>query len=166
MKFVERVPGGAANLHVMPTFVPTAPGTTGVTAQPQNNGSPVPPLDRRSPCAARPAVLLPDARRRGVALIMVLCALFLLTLIVFGLARRVNDELIFVGRDNRSLEAKALAFTGLQIALHPAFPARGPTPCTGKWTPGTATPRASWARADDSTSTGSSPARTSASLAS
>lgn len=50
---------------------------------------------------------------------MVLCALFLLTLIVFGLARRVNDELLLAGRDNRALEAKALAYTGLQLALHP-----------------------------------------------
>lgn len=50
---------------------------------------------------------------------MVLCALFLLTLVVFGLARRVNDELILSSHDNRLLESKALAYTGLQIALHP-----------------------------------------------
>ena len=64
--------------------------------------------------------LLPARRRcRGVALIMVLCALFMITLIVFGLARRVDDELLLASRDDHALEAKALAFTGLQIALHP-----------------------------------------------
>lgn len=67
----------------------------------------------------RPLALHDPHRCRAVALVMVLCALFLLTLVVFELARRVNDELVLSARDNRLLEAKALAFTGLQIALHP-----------------------------------------------
>ena len=57
---------------------------------------------------------------------MVLCALFLLTLIVFGLARRIDDELLLSARDNRALEAKALAYTGLQIALHPLASVKTP----------------------------------------
>ena len=55
----------------------------------------------------------------AVALVMVLCALFLLSLVIFGLAQRVKDDLFMVGRDSRALDARALAFTGLQIALHP-----------------------------------------------
>ena len=66
-----------------------------------------------------PATVHDPRRCRAVALVMVLCALFLLTLVIFELARRVNDELVLSSHDNRLLEAKALAFTGLQIALHP-----------------------------------------------
>ncbi len=60
-----------------------------------------------------------NSRRRAVALVMVLCALFLLSLVIFGLAQRVKEDLFMVGRDNRALDARALAFTGAQIALHP-----------------------------------------------
>ncbi len=66
------------------------------------------------------------ARSRAVALIMVLCALFLLTLVIFGLARRVQEDLFMAGRDNRALDARALAFTGAQIALHPLSSVRTP----------------------------------------
>jgi type II secretory pathway component PulK len=59
------------------------------------------------------------ARERGVALIMVLCALFLLSMIVFGLAQRLNQQTFLEGRDDRELDARALAYSGLQIALHP-----------------------------------------------
>ena len=62
---------------------------------------------------------LPRGRERGVALVMVLCALFLLSLVVFGLARRVQDETFVTGQDSRALDARALAFTGTQIGLHP-----------------------------------------------
>ena len=64
--------------------------------------------------------------RRGVALVIVLCALFLLSMIIFGLAQRINQEMYLTGRDNRSLEARALAFSGLQIALHPQATVRTP----------------------------------------
>ena len=56
---------------------------------------------------------------RGIALVMVLCALFLLSLVVFGLAQRVQDETFVTGQDSRALDARALAFTGSQIGLHP-----------------------------------------------
>ena len=62
---------------------------------------------------------LPRCRRRGVALVIVLCALFLLSMVIFGLAQRVNQGMYLTGRDNRSLDARALAYSGLQIALHP-----------------------------------------------
>lgn len=58
-------------------------------------------------------------RQAGVALVMVLCALFLLSLVIFGLAQRVQEESFVAGRDSRGLEARALAFTGEQIAIHP-----------------------------------------------
>lgn len=67
-----------------------------------------------------------EKRSQGVALVMVLCALFLLTLVIFGLAQRVKEDLFIAGRDNRALDAKALAYTGLQIALHPLSSARTP----------------------------------------
>ena len=50
---------------------------------------------------------------------MVLCALFLLSMVVFGLARRVRDETFVTGRDSRALDARAFAYSGAQIALHP-----------------------------------------------
>ena len=56
--------------------------------------------------------------RRGVALVMVLCTLFLLSLVIFGLAQRVQDESFVAGRDGRGLDARALGYTGVQIALH------------------------------------------------
>ena len=57
---------------------------------------------------------------------MVMCALFLLTMVIFGLAERMNQQLFFARRDNLSLEAKALAFSGLQIALHPQVTIKTP----------------------------------------
>ncbi len=65
-------------------------------------------------------------RQRAVALVMVLCALFLLSMVIFGLAQRVREDLFVAGRDNRALDARALAFTGLEIALHPLSSARTP----------------------------------------
>ena len=73
--------------------------------------------------------LLPPHRNprcRAVALVMVLCALFLLSLVIFGLAQRVKEDLFMVGRDNRALDARALAFTGAQIALHPLTSVKTP----------------------------------------
>ena len=65
-------------------------------------------------------------RSRAVALVMVMCALFLLCLVIFGLAQRVQDDLFMAGRDNRELDARALAFSGVQIALHPLTSVRTP----------------------------------------
>ena len=57
---------------------------------------------------------------------MVLCALFLLSLVIFGLATRVRDETFVSGRDDRSLDARTLAYSGVQIALHPQASVRTP----------------------------------------
>jgi type II secretory pathway component PulK len=66
------------------------------------------------------------SRTRGVALIMVLCALFLLSMVVFGLAQRLNQQTFVEGRDDREVDARALAYSGLQIALHPQVTAQTP----------------------------------------
>ncbi len=66
------------------------------------------------------------ARCSGVALVMVLCALFVLSLVIFGLAKRVQEETFVSGRDGRSLDARALAYTGVEIALHPRTTVKTP----------------------------------------
>ena len=65
-------------------------------------------------------------RRGGFALVIVLCALVLLSMVIFSLAQRVNEGMYLTGRDNRSLEARALAYSGVQIALHPQSTLRTP----------------------------------------
>lgn len=65
-------------------------------------------------------------RSDGFALVIVLCALFLLSMIIFGLAQRVNQQMYLTGRDNRSLDARALAYSGVQVALHPKVTVRTP----------------------------------------
>ena len=57
---------------------------------------------------------------------MVLCALFLLTVVIFGLADQLKQQLFFARQDNLSLEAKALAYSGMQIALHPQSTVKTP----------------------------------------
>lgn len=64
--------------------------------------------------------------RSAVALVMVLCALFLLSLVIFGLAQRIGQQTYLTGHDERSLEARALAYSGLELALHPLASARTP----------------------------------------
>lgn len=60
-----------------------------------------------------------DTRCQGIALILVLWSIFILSLVVLGLANRVNQEILLASRDQRALEARALAFSGLEVALHP-----------------------------------------------
>lgn len=61
-----------------------------------------------------------------MALVIVLCALFLLCLLIFGLALRLGQDMYLTGRDNRSLDARALAYSGVQIALHPQVSQKTP----------------------------------------
>ncbi len=61
----------------------------------------------------------PSRSRCGVALILVLWSIFILSLVVLGLASRINQEILQVSRDQRALEAKAAAYSGLEVALHP-----------------------------------------------
>ena len=65
-------------------------------------------------------------RRAAVALVMVLCALFLLSMIIFGLAQRLGQQTFLMGSEGQALDARALAFSGLQIALHPLASAQTP----------------------------------------
>ena len=51
---------------------------------------------------------------------MVLGALFLLSMVVVGLAQRLNQQTFLMGNDGHALEARALAYSGLEVALHPA----------------------------------------------
>ncbi len=56
---------------------------------------------------------------RGIALLLVLWAVFLLVLVVFALVRQVDQHIYLDIRDARNSEARALAYSGLQVALHP-----------------------------------------------
>ncbi len=61
-----------------------------------------------------------------MALILVLCALLVLSFVVLALARRVDQAVFFATRETRALDARALAYSGLQFALHPQASARTP----------------------------------------
>lgn len=50
-----------------------------------------------------------------------LWALFLLTLVVFALVKQVDQQVFLDTRENAGREARALSFSGLQVALHPAI---------------------------------------------
>jgi type II secretory pathway component PulK len=71
------------------------------------------PRVRRGRCAA-------------VALVMVLCALFLLSMVIFGLAQHLDQQTYLMGDEGQALDARALAFSGLEIALHPLASAQTP----------------------------------------
>jgi type II secretory pathway component PulK len=66
------------------------------------------------------------ARCRGVALVLVLCALFLLSMIIFGLAQHLDQQTFLLGNEGQALDARALAFTGVELALHPLASAQTP----------------------------------------
>ena len=78
--------------------------------------------------------------RSGIALLLVLWAVFLLVLVVFALVRQVDQHIYLDTRNARYHEARALAFSGLQIALHPnvtnnqARALRGEPDATHRWT--------------------------------
>lgn len=58
---------------------------------------------------------------RGFALVLVLWALFVITLVVFALVRQLDQQVFLDTRDARAQQARSLAFSGLQVALHPAI---------------------------------------------
>lgn len=65
----------------------------------------------------------PTATRRqasGAAMLLVIWALMLLTFVVLGLARKVARDLDTQAEENLALDARAMAYSGLQIAMHPA----------------------------------------------
>jgi type II secretory pathway component PulK len=65
-------------------------------------------------------------RRSGVALVMVLCALFLLSMIIFGLAQHLDQQTFMTGNESQALDARALAYSGVELALHPLSSAQTP----------------------------------------
>ncbi len=81
-----------------------------------------------TPALRLPRAGLPSraAGRQGVALILVLCALLVLSFVVLALARQVDQAVFFATRDTRALDARALAYTGVQFALHPQASPRTP----------------------------------------
>ena len=62
----------------------------------------------------------------GIALVLVLCALLVLSFVVISLARRVDQSVFLAGRELHALDSRALAFTGAQYALHPQSTVRTP----------------------------------------
>ena len=57
---------------------------------------------------------------RGVALMLALWALFLLSAMVISWALDINSRVTVSGHANRVLDAEALASSGIEIAMHPA----------------------------------------------
>jgi general secretion pathway protein K len=70
------------------------------------------------------ATVQPAAMRRrkssGAALLLVIWALMLLTFVVLALAKKVSRDLDLQTDENLALDARSMAYSGLQIALHPA----------------------------------------------
>ncbi len=64
--------------------------------------------------------------QRGAALLLVLWALMLLTIVVLALARQTGRDLDTQAEDNSALDARALAYSGVQVAIHPACTPRTP----------------------------------------
>ncbi len=82
-------------------------------------------VDCRSVAAGSlPAVLGRRYRKdEGMALMLSLWALFLLSAMVISWALDINSQLSISGNANRSLEAEAMASSGAEVALHPAVKA-------------------------------------------
>ena len=59
-------------------------------------------------------------------MLLVIWALMLLTFVVLGLAKKVARDLDSQTEENLALDARAMAYSGLQVALHPASSYRTP----------------------------------------
>ncbi|HYR58709.1 MAG TPA: hypothetical protein VEO95_08780, partial [Chthoniobacteraceae bacterium] len=62
----------------------------------------------------------------GSALLLVLWALILLSAAIFGFAKWMQHDIQLHGEANRDLEARAMAHSGLALALHPMVSKRTP----------------------------------------
>ncbi len=60
------------------------------------------------------------ARERAAALLIVLWALMVLTLVIVSLASQIQRDLGGQAEENSGLDARALAYSGAQVAMHPA----------------------------------------------
>src|SRR5580658_712461 len=58
-------------------------------------------------------------RRRGSVLILALWALLLLSAAVFAWVKFIQQNAVYTGEANSGLDAKALAHSGVMVALHP-----------------------------------------------
>lgn len=74
---------------------------------------------------ARPAIHI---RSRGSALLLVLWAMLLLVAATFGWLSWVQMRVVAEGEANRAMEARAMARSGLMIALHPQVTRLTPLP--------------------------------------
>ena len=63
---------------------------------------------------------------RASVLLIVLWALFLLSAAVLAWAKIVQQDILVSGRENREVEAKAMAHSGLALALHPLVTQKTP----------------------------------------
>ncbi|MBE7212060.1 MAG: general secretion pathway protein GspK [Gluconacetobacter diazotrophicus] len=61
-----------------------------------------------------------------MALVLVLCALLVLSFVVLALARRIDQAVFLATGETRLLDARALAYSGVQFALHPQVTVRTP----------------------------------------
>lgn len=64
---------------------------------------------------------------RGSALLIVMWALIILSTAVFAWARWIHQELEMYGEANRAMEARAMAHSGIAMALHPLVSRATPT---------------------------------------
>ncbi len=64
--------------------------------------------------------------RRGSALVLVLFALFLLSAAVIGWAKWLQHDIALSGEANRNVEARAMAHSGVAMALNPAISIESP----------------------------------------
>jgi type II secretory pathway component PulK len=65
---------------------------------------------------------------RGSALLLVLWALLLLSAAVFAWAASIHDSLALQAEGNRAIEARAMAHSGMALALHPGVTFETPLP--------------------------------------
>ncbi|MGB8169569.1 MAG: hypothetical protein WCF18_18860 [Chthoniobacteraceae bacterium] len=66
-----------------------------------------------------PSPLFASRRRQGSALLLVLWALLLLSAAVFGFAKWMQQDLQLHAEANQDLDARAMAHSGMALALHP-----------------------------------------------
>jgi hypothetical protein len=68
----------------------------------------------------KPRAIPPSRTDAGSSLLLVLWALLLLSAAVFGFAKWMQQDMQLHGESNRDLEARAMAHSGMALALHPA----------------------------------------------
>ncbi len=67
-----------------------------------------------------------DSRSRGSTLMLALWALILLSAVVFAWVQWIDRDIDAVSEANRSMEARALAHSGMAVAMHPGVGRKSP----------------------------------------